>query len=336
MAHLVETMAWANKVPWHGLGVEVDANISTDDMLVQAGLDWTVSMRPLYYPKTLGGTDLRKAHKRMALVRDTDLEMFDIAGERWKPTQNHAVLDFFREFVKAGDMTLETAGSLKGGRFIWALARLADDFKLSETDTFRNYLLLMSPHQVGYALIAQFTSVRVVCANTMGMALGSDFKGSTNRGSNGGAFRMSHVRAFDNDVQQEAKTTLGLAYNKLHEFNSDALLLSQAKAHPDQVQQFWYEVIQEDQPVAELTDGETAEPAPRVVKKFEAALLEGPGATLPTALGTWFGAANAVSYVVDHELGRSRDTAMTSAWFGQGANLKTRAWEVAKRYANAA
>lgn len=149
MSHEVETMAFAGVLPWHGLGTRVEKGISVDDMLIQAGLNCSVSQRPLYFPKEVGSKTLKRAHGKFALVRDSDEKMFDITGERWNPIQNFAVLDFFREFVDVGDMHIETAGSLRGGKFVWALAQLSEDFKIGKTDFVKPYLLLMSPHQVG-------------------------------------------------------------------------------------------------------------------------------------------------------------------------------------------
>ncbi len=323
MSHEIESIAFANEVPWHGLGVNVPSDISTDDMLVMAGLDWTVSQRPLYYPKEVGSKIMQRAHGKYALTRDTDNKLFDITGERWNPVQNRDALDFFREYVAQGDMTLETAGSLRGGRFIWALARLGDDFKLGREDLVANYLLLMSPHQVGYSLLAYLTSVRVVCANTMACAIGYDFKGKSNQ--NG--FRMTHVRKFDDDAKAEARETLGLAREQITQFKELSETLSTKRITDEEVHQFWYEVIQEEQTVDEET-GEVEE-HPRLIKRFEDALLTAPGQQFDTCKGTLWGACNAITYVVDHELGRGADSRLTSAWTGQGRAMKERAFTLA-------
>jgi phage/plasmid-like protein (TIGR03299 family) len=323
MSHAIESIAWVSERPWHGLGIEVSNDMSTDDMLVAASLDWTVSQRPLYFPKEAGSKIMQRAHGKFALTRDSDNKLFDITGERWNPVQNHEAMDFFREYVAAGDMTLETAGSLRGGRFIWALARLGDDFKLGKDDLIANYLLLMSPHQVGYSLLAYMTNVRVVCANTMASAIGYDFKGK--RSGNG--FRMTHVRKFDNDAKAEARETLGLAYQQITEFKELTETLSTTRITDDEVQTFFYEVAQEEKEIDEDT-GEVVD-QPRLIKRFEEALLMAPGQNFDTCKGTLWGACNAVTYVVDHELGRGADSRMSSAWMGQGAQLKRRAFELA-------
>ncbi len=324
MSHSVESMAFSGQLPWHGLGVSVPADISTDDMLVMAGLDWTVSQRPLYYPKEPDSKIMKRAHGKYALLRDSDNKLFDITGERWNPVQNHDVLDFFREFVAQGDMTLETAGSLRGGKFIWALARLGDDFKIGRDDQFANYLLLMSPHQVGFSLLASYVPIRVVCANTLGMAIGHGFKGKSNQSG----FRMTHVRKFDNDAKADAKVALGLAHQQITEFQELCETLANTRITDEEVHQFWYEVIQEEKPEADEETGEI-EDHPRLIKRFEEALLTAPGQDFNTCKGTLFGATQAITYVVDHELGRGDDSRLSSAWLGQGKVIKQRAFELA-------
>ena len=105
MAHMVETMAYAGKVPWHGLGNKVDGNLTPDEMLVAAQLDWTVSKRPLYYadkPNTWdlndprGEASMLKADKHYAIVRDTDNRVLSHCGEAFVPFQNQETMSFFK------------------------------------------------------------------------------------------------------------------------------------------------------------------------------------------------------------------------------------------------
>ena len=216
MAHAVETMAYRLEggLPWHGLGVPVDNDITIDDMLVRAGLDWSVSKRALYYPKrTVEGapTELRIAPEEYALIRDSDEVMLDTVGANYKPVQNRDVLDFFKRFVKAGDMQMETAGSLKGGKFIWALARINESFKIGgkHGDETRGYLLLSQPHQFGFSMTAALTPVRVVCWNTINYALGSKLDGSSG-GRTTASFRMD-----ERDSRPYSKTRDQLSHLRL-------------------------------------------------------------------------------------------------------------------------
>ena len=151
MAHNIETMAYAGEVPWHGLGKAVDSNMTPAQMLEAAGLDWSVSKRPAYTvdkPNTwniidpTGEASFIRAPEDYFLVRDSDNKILSKCGEGYVPFQNHEVMDFFKRFTEAGDMTMETAGSLKEGRNIWGLAKLTDQFRLAGDDEVQGYLLL--------------------------------------------------------------------------------------------------------------------------------------------------------------------------------------------------
>ena len=131
MAHNVETMAWANDIPWHGLGVEVESNLTPLQMLEAADLNWTVSKRPSYTIATPDWTEdveLIQAEDTYHIVRDSDNTILSHCGKNYVPFQNERVFEFFKRFTEAGQMTMETAGSLRNGKEIWGLA---DDLGLS-------------------------------------------------------------------------------------------------------------------------------------------------------------------------------------------------------------
>ena len=185
MAHQVETMAYAVEVPWHGIGARVDRDISVDEMLVAAGLDWSVDLRPLCAKLPDGGyVDVAD---RYALVRSSDHRVLTVTGKSWNPIQNSQTLGFMREYVEAGGATLETAGSLRNGKIVWGLARLNHSFDVSAGDRVNGYLLFTSPHEVGRATTVRTTTVRVVCANTMAMA---EHEGEIN-------YKQNHLSEFD-------------------------------------------------------------------------------------------------------------------------------------------
>lgn len=321
MSAEVETMAYAGTTPWHGLGEKVANNLSPAQMLKTAGLDWKVSKQPLFV-KPNGSEVYLPVKDRFGLVRDTDNSTLTIVSNTYKPVQNDVAMDFFKKFVVAGKMTMETAGSLWNGRYIWALAKIGTDFKLGKNDEVRGYLLLMQPHVRGKAMVIQFTPIRVVCWNTLNFALGSDLRGKA------GAFRMVHTMEFSDAVKASAAAALGLATNQMEEFKEAATLLSKAKVKPEVVEEFFFRVLKFDPKKADKKkDGELK--VPRMLPKFQEALTHAPGQELPGAAGTLWGALNAVTYVVDHEAGRDRSTALKSAWVGSNAVLKRRALDTA-------
>jgi phage/plasmid-like protein (TIGR03299 family) len=320
MAHMVETMAYSGEVPWHGLGVSVDPDLTPQEMLVTAGLDWQVNKKPLYTAQADGS--YLAVPGRFAIERDTDASVLALCSADYNPVQNAEAMEFFSRFTKAGHATMETAGSLAGGKYIWGLARIAADFKLGRSDDVLAYLLLMQPHVPGHALTAQTTATRVVCWNTLNIALGKGLRGGAN------AFRMNHLQKFDAAMQKRAEEALGMSIEQIGEFKAAAQVLSKAKiANDNELIEYFDNVISFDRAKAEAEGREE----PRVIGKLQQAFESGPGAKMGTAKGTYWGAVNAVTYIVDHQTGRSRDTALKSAWVagGSGALLKQRALSVA-------
>jgi phage/plasmid-like protein (TIGR03299 family) len=336
MSANVETMAYraAGGLPWHREGTPVDNNMTIEAMLEAAQLDWTVSKQPLYFrvPTAEGEkTKMRIVPDEYALIRDSDMAVLDTVGPNFKPVQNHDVFDFFKRFVEAGDMEMETAGSLQGGRFIWALARIKDaDFNIGKGDATKAYMLLSQPHQFGFSLQACMTAVRVVCNNTLTAALGGDIAGKGNNKI--GAFRMTHARAFDDTVKGEAERALGLAHAGFKTFSHTAEMLAGVRAKNDLVTDYFEGVLNIEKDEAE-NDNEADEAENRNMKKFREALHSAPGQDLFKE--TWWQAFNAVTYTVDHQLGRDENR-LFSAWYGRGATMKRRALDLAVEFAKAA
>jgi len=319
-------------VPWHREGNPVNNNMSVDDMLEESGLNWTVSKEPLYFPAGVGDNGkqrMRIVPDEFALVRNTDLSVLDTVGRGYIPVQNHDVFDFFKRFVEAGDMELETAGSLKGGRFIWCLAKVkGGSFSLPKGDLTEGYVLLSQPHVLGYALNACLTAVRVVCQNTLTAALGGSLDGK----NKAGAFRHLHNRPFDDEVKAEAELTLGLAHEGLKTYSHTAKLLSGSKAKDDDVTDFFQNVLRlehdEEATEADLIDFEEN----RNMKRLRESLVHAPGQEL--FRGTWWNAFNAVTYTVDHVMS-TNDNRLFSAWYGNGSQMKRRALDLAVEFAKA-
>jgi phage/plasmid-like protein (TIGR03299 family) len=215
-------MAFTNQVPWHGLGFALKDAPTPKGMLKAAKLDWQVERKPLATTKfkTNGEAEfIVPVDDFAALVRSSDNRILDVVGSRYQPTQNEDVFAFFQEFTEAGKATMETAGSLKGGRLVWALARLNAAFKLNRKDEVKGYLLIASPHEQGKSLIVKFTTVRVVCNNTITLALREE----------GNEWRMNHRNKFDDRMINKAKDTLGIAREQLHDFELNAIKLSKLK-----------------------------------------------------------------------------------------------------------
>lgn len=326
MAHLVESMAYANQTPWHGLGNQVSDALTPQEMITAAGLDWTVSRRSIFTTQTAGDLQASegtlKTNEWGLLVRDSDNRILGPCGKSYIPLQNHDVFTFFDKFVKAGHMKMETAGSLDGGRQVWGLAALNKGFELPGGDEVNGYLLLNQPHVWGKSLTIMFTPIRVVCNNTLTMALQSDAK----------RFTMPHVRDFGQDVIEKAELALGLGTHYLDSFKLTSELLARVSYEEKQVTQYLAKLFS---PALAAEGGDiTRDQLSRTADEVYNCIHTQPGANMSE--GSWWSALNAVTFYVDHRAGRNRDSALNSAWFGPRAALKRKALDLAVEYAQAA
>ena len=312
MAHNVETMAYAGKVPWHGLGYRVPMDLTPDQMLEAASLDWTVTKVPIYYEMDDDGTEL-EVPNRFALIRESDGSYLDTVGPAWRPLQNKEAFKFFHDFVMQGDMDMHTAGSLQNGKIVWALAKIKESFTVAGNDEIEQYLLFVNPHKRGKAIEVRSTNVRVVCNNTMDFALESD---STRR------ITVAHNQAWDEDYVKEM---LHLAHSVSSKYVEQAqFLASKQYLHPT-LESFMDKIFP--------NTGASSERSRNANRALEV-IHEQPGAEI--AEGSWWQAFNAVTYLTDHEMGRTTDTRLTSAWFGQNRTRKAKALKLATEYAEAA
>lgn len=307
---MIETMAYAGEVPWHGLGVNVDHNLSSDQMLDEAGLNWQVTKERV---KTESGIYIPN---RYALLRSTDKSPLGICSAAYKPIQNDQAFDFFNKFVKAGRMTMETAGSLDHGKRIWGLARLkSGDFELANNDKIEGYILLSNPHIPGHSMTIMFTPIRVVCNNTLTMALSNVDKNAE------GVFRLTHHKDFDEQAKKLAEYTIGLSSERMKDYKETAEFLSKKRATDKMVSKYFVDIF----------GNKNEEKLSPTINKLIDIYHNQPGSDMSP--NTWWQAFNAVTYFTDHVAGRAADSRMKRAWFGNWASLKRVSLHVATEYA---
>jgi phage/plasmid-like protein (TIGR03299 family) len=305
MVNGVAQMAYAGDTPWHGLGTQVSDDITTDGMMEAAGLDWSVTKQPMYYMDDLG--EMGEVPGKSALVRSSDNKVMDIVGQDWNPVQNAEAFDFFREFVDAGDMKMHTAGSLKDGKMVWALAKVNDGFTIKTDqgeDSVESYLLFSNPHQYGKSIDVRFTPIRVVCNNTLTLSLNQNVDQYV---------RVGHQRPFN---AEDAMTTLGVAQQKMETYKEAAEYLCQKSYTTDQMLDYFNQVF----PSASDRDSNKSREAQEVMHTQAGANL---------GEGTFWQLFNTVTYMTDHTLGRNADTRLQSSWYGQNQNVKKKALELA-------
>ena len=229
MAHEIEhvngkaQMAYVGDVPWHGLGVKVPADLTPDQMLEAAGLNWSVEKIPAY--AKVGGKQVKIGQS--ALVRSFDDKILDVVSDDWNPVQNEDAFDFFNEFVAAGDMEMHTAGSLKGGQIVWGLAKVKESFELFKGDQIDSYLLFSNFHKYGFSTDVRFTPILVVCNNTLTLSLNSKVERMV---------KISHRKAFNPD---NVKDMLGIATDKLSKYKEMAAFLGSKKAKNENIVEYF-------------------------------------------------------------------------------------------------
>ena len=313
MAHELEIvdgkaqMAYVGALPWHGLGTKVEGDITPDQFQKVAGLDWTVEKQDMH---TVNGV---KVPNKQALVRTSDNTVLDTVGSGWNPVQNSEAFDFFQEYVLAGNMEMHTAGSLKNGQLVWALAKTNESFELFKGDVTENYFLFTNPHQFGKAINIRMTPIRVVCNNTLTLSLSA---------KSDSMITVNHRKEFD---VEEVKEQMGIAKEKMEQYKSMAEFLGSKRYSPDNVVNYFNEVF-----------GSPAKSDDKIFTSRNAKiahenLQEQPGAEF--AEGSWWQAFNSVTHMTDHLQGRSTDGRLTSAWYGRNRKVKLKALDKALEYA---
>ncbi len=314
MTHLVSSMAYSGEAPWHGLGNRLDRKQPIDVWAKQSGLAFNILEAPVHYQARTArsaGTLMTFPDNKVLYRSDTKAAL-SVVSDRYQVVQPREILEFYRDLTKVSGFELETAGSLKGGRKVWALAKTGQSSALKGNDTINGYLLLATACDGSLATTAQFTSIRVVCNNTLAVALAN--------GS--GAVKVPHSTMFD---PAAVKKQLGISISSWDSFMYRMKTLSERKVKAQEANNYFLRVFK---------DGvdPTAQPGQERALKAVQELYEGRGrgAELTSASGTAFGLLNAVTEYVDHQRrARSTDHRLDSAWFGQGATLKQKALDQA-------
>ncbi len=308
-------MAYVGATPWHGLGNPLPANQPIEVWQQAAGMNWEIKQSDvLFNAATENGSmlNLRSNPDATVLYRSDTFEPLSVVSKRYKVVQPHDVLGFYRDLVSVSGFELETAGVLKGGKKLWALARTGDEMMLSGIDKVKGYLLLATSCDGSLATTAQFTSIRVVCNNTLQMAVGDNL----------GAVRVPHSTSFD---PVAVKQSLGLGVTAWDEFSRSIKALANRPVNKFEVMSYLVNVLGD----AELPlQDQPNQKAIQTVYNLYAG--EGKGSKLPSSAGTAWGLVNGVTeYVDSFRRARNQDYRLDSAWFGQGAQIKQRGFEAA-------
>ena len=310
MPHEIETMAFAGAKPWHGLGHELSENDLYDweSACKKSGLDWQADLVPLVTSDTNTEVDHR------AVRRNTDGRILGVVGPRYTVLQNRDSFQWFVPFLAAKEAALHTAGSLRQGSRIWVLAKLnRDPLVIAHGDEVEKFLLLCHSHDASLAVRVGFSPVRVVCANTLALATGSDASK---------LIRVRHTKEVHQNLAA-IREVMNLANQEFEATAEQYRLLARKNINQADLQKYLKLVFQ-------VNDGQDASTRMKnlmdeVVGLFEA----GRGNNLPSTRHTFWTAYNAVSEHLSYNRGRNADNRLNSLWFGDGANLNRHALEVA-------
>ena len=332
MAHLVETMAFTGLTPWHGLGNQLPEKQPLEIWAQAAGMDWQIKESPVHFSidnvhnaSMFGSFDEQKV-----LYRSDTNTALSVVSNRYQVVQPMEVLEFYRDLTEQAGFELETAGVLKGGRKFWALARTGKSTALKGNDVVNGYVLLATSCDGSLATVAMPTTVRVVCNNTLSIAVNGAEQ----------AVKVSHRSNFGADA---VKRRLGIAVSQWDQFMYEMKILSERKVNVKEANRY-FETLLSSNPTGTVpaiaskshlkllnTQTESVIPNERAYKKLQAMYGgQGRGAELTAAKDTAWGLLCAVTEFVDHERqARSTENRLDSAWFGNGGQMKQKALEQA-------
>jgi phage/plasmid-like protein (TIGR03299 family) len=310
MAHEIETMAFFQKAPWHGLGTALHEDDLYDwrKTCEKAGLAWGVELVPL----VTDDTHAKVAHK--AVRRSTDGRVLGVVGPRYFPLQNRDAFGWFQPFLDAKEAALHTAGSLRNGSRIWVLAKLnRDPLMVAAGDEVEKFILLSHGHDGSLAVRVGFTPVRVVCQNTLCMAHGSEASK---------LIRVKHTR----DVHENLANVREVMDVANAEFEASAEQFRRlARKGIDQADLRRY--VKRVFGVEGDKEGSTR--LKNIMEEVVGLAEAGRGNELPSVRGTLWTAYNGVSEWLGYRRGNAQANRLDSLWFGDGANLNRRALETA-------
>jgi phage/plasmid-like protein (TIGR03299 family) len=307
MAHELERLlngkysmaaAESSGMSWHGLETKVPDNSDFETWYTASGMNFNIERSTVQY-----GTDgEHQFPSKHVLYRNDDNRPLSVVSSGYQIVQPKEILYFFQELCKANNLTMDTAGVLRGGSKFWALAKTGNAFSVGNNDIVKQYVLLASSCDTSMSTIAKHTSMRVVCSNTFHVAV--------NNGES--AIRVNHSTMFDAD---KVKMDLGLLDKDFSEFGDYADSMQKVKVSDNDAKEFYAKLVGNKKDYNEVYNS-------RLFKSLWDSYKKGRGAE-----DTAWGLFNGVTYMVDHKKGRSADSSLNSSMFGMGAALKVKAWK---------
>lgn len=322
-------MAYVGETPWHGLGQKLEEGASIEEWKKAAGMDWTINRKPLTYFADRACTDLRTVEDTRILTRSDNGNKIGLVSPSYQVVQPGEVLEFFRDLVAEEGYSLHTAGTMFGGSKYWALAKI-EEATIAGWDKVGGYVLLSTSADGSRATELRETTIRVVCNNTLSMAVNKDSRS---------VIKVNHRQDFDIAAIHKQ---MGVSRERFAAFTEVADRLSQIKVGGLAAEAF----------MAQLFKSASVKAAPQGDDEDADTLLTtktrkhrgldivmglfngiGMGSTQKGSKGTAWGAVNAVTEYVDHlSTSKTQDHRLDRAWFGTGNSLKTDALILAQDF----
>lgn len=312
-------MAYVGEKPWHGLGQVLTPDSSLEVWLQEAGMGWKLQRSKVRFATSEEGAKNDKYHvwddKHVLFRSDTKAPLGMVSAD-YKMVQPREVLEFFRDLTTKNHFKLETAGTLFGGKRYWALAKTGHELRVGGTDVVGGYLLLATSCDGSMATSGRFTSVRVVCNNTLTAALSSGKSAVTVR----------HSTTFS---ETEMKIELGVLDSAWETFSENAQRLVARKITKREALDVLISVLGDPAKLtietASVGREKALEAQPNmkgmatIMQLFDGRAM---GANLPAAKDTAWGLVNATTQYYDHIHARDQSNRLAAAWFGVNEQRK--------------
>lgn len=304
---------------WHGLGVVIPEPLLSEEAITVAGLDWEVHKCPIHVPTPSG--DVAHPQEWVATVRSDNNRVLGVVGTGYKVVQNVDAFTFMDEVAGPGKLVrYETAGSLAYGRKVWMLATILDlQIEPVPGDVVKPYLLLANGHDGKLELSVCWTSVRVVCQNTLMLALRQSRE----------KFSLRHTGDIYSKKDQ-AREVLGMSQKVVREYEEITKQLAYKQMGDKAIEAFLKDLVPDPQ-------DRSATRAENVRDMLTELIEAGPGSDIPGVRGTAWGVLNAVTAYTNHHRtvrgGTKGDSAaqekkLESLWWGSANQMNQRAVEL--------
>jgi phage/plasmid-like protein (TIGR03299 family) len=305
---------YALKPAWHGLGTVLDHAPNSAEAIEAAHLDWRIGQRAL---RTVDGIDVPDL---FANVREDTGAVLGVVSGRYQTVQNREAFDFLDGLLADGVIKYESAGALRGGRIVWLLARMPTVDTIADGDHTLRYVLFSTSHDGSASIHAVPTSVRVVCANTLRVAVANDIG-------------IRHTGDVTHKLEL-AKRYLSQFDERFTLFRDDARKLATRQLQGTEARDYIAQLF------PEVTNpGRSRSIRDKKIEQVRRAYSNG-RQTMPAIKGTWWSLYNAVSETIDHNgryigTGRIRaENKMLSTVDGTGADFKAKAFKLALEMAS--